>query len=123
MEDTVSLEDFIVEQEQWLTGWLSSLGWTRSNFEVFNVFIGFAFTMVITQERGPLIRCPMNSLHYVPESALRDHVRKCSCALLLKTNIGNLQEEDVNGGGTFLYEKTCAEIIKIGNGQLRAPQT
>jgi len=74
--------------------------------------------MLITQESEALIHCPVNKLHYVPEAILSDHMKKCSWS----TNIDSLKEDitELDGNSAFLYEKTCAEVFKIGNGQLKS---
>ena len=75
------------------------------------------FVNLLWQDSGLLVQCPFCCHHYVPESSLDRHVRKCAWAISLGTNIHSLEDEDVALLGTdskFLYEKTNAEVVRIG---------
>lgn len=65
-----------------------------------------------------LSQCPFNAHHYVPSSSLEEHKKKCQCAVLLGTDIHDLDMEELsllNTNTSFLYKDSNIEGVVIGN--------
>lgn len=98
-----SLSSFISEQKQWLQNWLNVLGWTVEGL----------------QSSTELFQCPFNPHHFVPKASLEDHKKKCQYAVLLDTNMHELDDEELasmNVDTMFLYKDSSSfiESTKIG---------
>ena len=125
------LSSFIETQEEWLKGWISSLGWTVQSLqqeEGWEVRRESNTTPVLSQSHSDLtqtlVQCPFDARHFVPRSSLGDHSKKCQFASALGTDIHKIDLEefhDLEADQSFLYRNSTAELATIGNMALILP--